>query len=115
MPPNRVGNGRTEEQVAKSNGAKLLGATVKDVPELAREASALDNVSADDAPFLIMHGSEDPGVPIEQSRKLNAKLQEAGVSSEFYCVKGAGHGGPLFATPEVRAKVEAFFRRTLTN
>ncbi len=115
MPPNRVGNGRTEEQVAQSNGAKLLGATVKDVPELAREASALDNVSADDAPFLIMHGSEDPGVPIEQSRKLNAKLQEAGVPSEFQSVKGAGHGGPLFATPEVRAKVEAFFRRTLVN
>lgn len=115
MPPNMVANGRTEEQVAKSNGAKLLGATVKDVPGLAREASALDNVSADDAPFLIMHGSADPGVPIEQSRKLNARLQEAGVATEFHIIKGAGHGGPLFATPEVRAKVEAFFRRTLVK
>ena len=113
MPPNMVANGRTEEQVAKSNGAILLGATVKDVPKLAKEASALDNVSADDAPFLIMHGSEDSGVPIDQSRKLHAALLGAEVPSEFHIVKEAGHGGPLFATPEVRAKVEAFFRRTL--
>ena len=115
MPPNMVANGRTEEQVAKSNGAILLGATVKDVPKLAKEASALDNVSAGDAPFLIMHGSEDPGVPIEQSRKLHAALVKAGVPSEFHIVIGAGHGGPLFATPVVRSKVEEFFRKTLTK
>ncbi|MEM1297256.1 MAG: alpha/beta hydrolase, partial [Verrucomicrobiota bacterium] len=48
MPPNNVGNGRTEEDIAKSNGAKLLGATVRDVPDLARDASALDHVSRDD-------------------------------------------------------------------
>jgi acetyl esterase/lipase len=113
MPPNMIANGRTEEQVANSNGAKLLGATVKDVPDLAKEASALDNVTADDAPFLIMHGSADPGVPTEQSKKLHAKLVSSGVHSEFHIVEGAGHGGPQFSTPEVRAKVEAFFYRTL--
>jgi acetyl esterase/lipase len=34
MPPNNVGNGRTEADVANSNGAKLLRATVRDVPKL---------------------------------------------------------------------------------
>ncbi len=67
MPPNNVGNGRTEEDVANSNGAKLLGCTVKDCPDLAKQASAHDNVSSDDAAFLIMHGDEDPGVPLQQS------------------------------------------------
>jgi hypothetical protein len=42
-------------------------------------------------------------------------LLGAGVPSEFHIVKEAGHGGPLFATPKVRAKVEAFFRRTLVK
>ncbi len=109
MPPNNVGNGRTEEDVANSNGAKLLGCTVKDCPELARQASAYDNVSKDDAPFLIMHGDEDPGVPIQQSIQFHERLQKAGVPSQFEIVEGAGHGGKLFDTPEVKATVFAFF------
>ena len=107
MPPNMKGD------VANSNGAKLLGATVKEVPEMAKEASALDNVSAGDVPFLIMHGGNDPNVPIEQSRKLHEALMKAGVASEFHIVDGGGHGGALFDTEEVRDKVEAFFRKAL--
>ena len=113
MPPNNVGNGRTAEDVANSNGAKLLGATVRDVPEMARDASALDHVTSDDAPFLIMHGDQDPGVPLEQSQKLHAKLINSGVPSRLHIVKGAGHGGKEFATPESRAIVADFFKRTL--
>ncbi|MCB1066288.1 MAG: alpha/beta hydrolase [Verrucomicrobiae bacterium] len=113
MPPNVVSEKRSLEQVAKSNGAKLLGATVRDVPEKAKDASALDQVSKDDAPFLIMHGDADPGVPLEQSAKLHEKLTTAGVPSQFHIVKGAGHGGKEFQTDEVRGKVLAFFRQFL--
>ncbi len=93
MPPNNVGEGRTEEDVANSNGAKLLGCTVKECPELARQASAYDNVSKDDAPFLIMHGDEDPGVPIQQSIQFYERLRKTGVPVQFEVVEGAGHGG----------------------
>lgn len=113
MPPNNVGNGRTEEDVAKSNGAKLLGVTVKDNEKLANDASGLHHVSADDCPFLIMHGSEDPGVPMDQSKRLDAKLTAAGVDSTLHVVEGAGHGGKLFQTPESRSVVSAFFTRHL--
>ncbi len=113
MPPNNVGDGRTEEDVANSNGAKLLGCTVKDCPELARQASAYDNVSKDDAAFLIMHGDEDPGVPIQQSVQFHERLRENGVHSEFVVIEGAGHGGKLFDTPEVKARVLSFFRSRL--
>lgn len=113
MPPNVVSEKRSLEQVANSNGAKLLGATVRDVPEKARDASAFDQVSGDDVPFLIMHGSEDPGVPLEQSRKLHEKLLAAGVPSTFHIVEGAGHGGKEFQADEIRAKVLAFFREHL--
>ena len=56
MPPNNVGNGRTKEDVAKSNGARLLGTTVREVPERAKKVSAFYQVTKDDAPFLIRHG-----------------------------------------------------------
>ncbi|NNE91832.1 MAG: alpha/beta hydrolase [Verrucomicrobiales bacterium] len=115
MPPNTIGNGRTREQVEQSNGAKLLGATVMDVPELAKDASALDQVSADDPPFLIMHGSKDPGVPLEQSQKLHDKLKAAGVESELVVIEGAGHGGKEFQTDEVRNRIRDFFAKHLKN
>jgi dipeptidyl aminopeptidase/acylaminoacyl peptidase len=113
MPPNNVGEGRTEEDVANSNGAKLLGCTVKECPELARQASAYDNVSKDDAPFLIMHGDEDPGVPIQQSIQFYERLRKTGVPVQFEVVEGAGHGGKLFDTPDVKATVRAFFDQYL--
>jgi len=113
MPPNNVGNGRTEEDVANSNGAKLLGCTVKDCPDLAKQASAYDNVSRDDAAFLIMHGDEDPGVPLQQSIQLHDRLRENGVPSTLKVIGGAGHGGKLFDTPEVRETVLQFFDKQL--
>ncbi len=113
MPPNNVGNGRTAEDVAKSNGAKLLGATVREVPKLAADASGIDHVTSDDPPFLIMHGDNDPGVPLEQSQKLHARLVNAGVGSRLHVVQGAGHGGKQFSTDESRSIVARFFKRTL--
>lgn len=113
MPPNNVGNGRTEADIAKSNGAKLLGATVRDVPRLAKDASALDHVSRGDAPFLIMHGTADKGVPLVQSQKLHAKLKTHGVESTLLELEGAGHGGPQFISPEAKKITLEFFNKHL--
>lgn len=109
MPPNMVSQKRTFEQVAQSNGAKLLGAPVPTIPEIASDASALHNVTADDAPTLIMHGSEDPGVPLAQSERFAAALKAAGVPHELHIVDGAGHGGPLFQNDKSRNIVRQFF------
>jgi acetyl esterase/lipase len=113
MPPNVLGNGRSLEDIANSNGAKLLGGTVRDRHELARQASALYQVSSNDPPFLIMHGEKDPGVPVEQSQRLHEKLTAAGVSSSLHIIPGAGHGGKEFQSPEVRKIVLKFFKGRL--
>ena len=113
MPPNNIGNGRTEADVANSNGAKLLGATVKEVPKLAKDASALDNVSGDDSPFLIMHGTADTGVPVRQSEILHKALLKAGVPSTFVALEGAKHGGPEFISPESNQVFLEFFTKHL--
>lgn len=113
MPPNVITKDRTREQVEQSNGAKLLGKAVMDVPDLARDASALHHVSIGDAPFLIVHGAEDPGVPVLQSQLLNKKLKAAGVETELIILQGAKHGGPEFTTDEIHSKVIAFFKKHL--
>lgn len=113
MPPNVVREGWSYEQVSQSNGALLLGAPVPDSPDLAKDASALYQISSDDPPFLIMHGSEDPGVPLAQSIRFHNALKKVGVDAELFVVEGAGHGGPEFKSEEVEAKVLEFFERTL--
>ncbi|MDF1850223.1 MAG: alpha/beta hydrolase [Verrucomicrobiales bacterium] len=113
MPPNVVSEKRTKEQVAQSNGAKLLGAPVPDIPEKAKDASAFYHVTKDDPPFLIMHGSADPGVPVTQSQRFHDALKKAGVASELVILEGAGHGGKEFQTQEVKETVRNFFEENL--
>ena len=115
MPPNTISETRTEADIAESNGAKLLGSTVRDVPELAKQASALYQVSKDDPPFLIMHGEKDPGVPLSQSQRLHEKLLTAGAQSKLQVVTGAGHGGKEFQTSEAKQLVLDFFSKTLKD
>ncbi len=55
-------------------------------------ASPVTYVSADDPPFLILHGEEDELVPLEQSQILLARLQAAGVPAELVVVTNAAHG-----------------------
>ena len=113
MPANTPGPARTDADLAKANGARLLGGIVRDRPELARQASALHQVSGDDPPFLILHGDADPQVPVDQSRRLHATLQAAGVASELHVLPGAGHGGKAFDTPAVRDTLRAFLVRAM--
>ena len=113
MPPNNVGNGRTPEDVANSNGAKLLRATVLDVPDLAKDASALYQASPDDAAFLIIHGDADEGVPVDQSQRLHSALTAAGAASKLIIIPGAAHGGKPFETEAARTTVVEFLNREL--
>ena len=113
MPPNVLSEKRTRADLAKANGALLLGGVVMDQPEKARAVSALHQVSKDDASFLIMHGMDDPGVPVDQSERLHAALKAAGVESTLKLIPGAGHGGKEFDSPESRALIQAFLDRHL--
>jgi acetyl esterase/lipase len=63
-------------------------------------ASAVNYVDEDDAAFLLLHGEEDPVVPISQSEIFEAALSAAGVDVRFIRVEHAGHGfAPTGGTP----------------
>lgn len=91
----------------------LLGGTPAQKPELARLASPVAHVSADDPPFLIQHGDRDPLVPVEQSKLFEAALKAAGVSAALTILPGAGHGGAAFTTTENLEKIYGFFDQVL--
>jgi acetyl esterase/lipase len=74
-----------------SREARLLGAPVGQVPELARAASPLSQVRAGAPPFLIAHGTADRNVPFAQSEALAAALAEAGADVRLEAVDGADH------------------------
>jgi dipeptidyl aminopeptidase/acylaminoacyl peptidase len=60
--------------------------------EIAREASPVTYASADDPPFLVVHGTDDPIVPLQRAELLQAALRQAGVSARLLEIQGAGHG-----------------------
>jgi acetyl esterase/lipase len=57
-----------------------------------REFSPVTWVNQDTAPFLLIHGTEDPVVPFEQSQEFCDNLHAAGGHCELYAVKGGHHG-----------------------
>jgi acetyl esterase/lipase len=76
----------------ENNLVPLLGGTLTEQPEAYRRASPIRYVNKNAPPFLFLHGSEDRIVPLEQSREMAARLQQAGVSARVEVVEGEGHG-----------------------
>lgn len=86
---------------------------VKYTDSVARRASAVYYVNAATPPFMIFHGDDDLLVPIKQSETLYYYLQKYGVDSEFYILKGAGHGADEFYQREVLERIITFLNRVL--
>lgn len=77
------------------NPQRRLFRYITDTTELnkiLKEISPINNVSANDAPVLIIHGDKDNTVPLQQSESLVKKLREANVPVSLTIKKGAGHG-----------------------
>jgi acetyl esterase/lipase len=68
-----------------------LGATREEQPDLYASASPISHVTAAAPPFLVMHGTADKVVPYNQSERMVAALQAAGVPVTFLAFPGGGH------------------------
>ena len=87
---------------ADSPESKYIGAAIQTVPDKAQAANPITYVSADDAPFLIQHGTADCNVPPQQGKILAEALSPAiGADKVTYTlIDGAGHGGSQFSAAE---------------
>lgn len=78
---------------------------------IAKQVSPIYAVSSDDPPTLIIHGDADRLVPLQQSKSIIQKLNEAKVVNELVIVSGKGHGWEDMSAE--RARIADWFDRYL--
>jgi len=91
----------------------LLGGQPDKVPELAQLASPVVHVSKTSPPLLLLHGDQDPQMPVNQSLELEGAYKKLGLDVTLDIVYGAAHGGREFYSPEHLQRTTQFLRRTV--
>lgn len=89
----------------------LLGEQPAHVVQLARLASPVFHVDRLDPPLLLLHGDQDPQMPINQAHELHGAYRKVKAPVQFEVVHGAAHGGAAFYDAERLAAVRGFLRR----
>lgn len=89
----------------------LLGGHPEKPGDLARLASPVEHVSADDPPLLLIHGDQDPQMPIQQSHELHGKYKGVKRPVQFEVVHGGKHGGDEYYTPAMLNLVAEFLEQ----
>lgn len=60
--------------------------------EVLNDLYGRERFDTNDAPIIIIHGTEDPTVLFEEAEKLRDTYNNTGVAYEFYPLQGVGHG-----------------------
>ena len=93
--------------------ALLLGGPMEATAELAELASPVFHVDAQDPPLLLLHGDQDPQMPINQAHELHGVYKEHGLPVHLEVIHGAKHGTPEFFDAKRTALVAEFLREHL--
>lgn len=91
----------------------LLGGQPEEKPELAKLASPVFHVDAADPPLLLLHGDQDPQVPINQAHELHGRYMELKLPVQFEVIHGAVHGGRQFNDAQRITLVASFLEQHL--
>lgn len=102
---------KIDHNAPDSPESKLVGGTLQENPDTAKNASPISWVSAADEPSLIVHGTKDELVPYPQSVDFEKALEAAGVPTILLTVEGGGHGAGF--GPAVDEAVKAFLGQQL--
>ncbi len=81
-----------EPYVRPGNPLREQFPALKFDPTRSDEFSPLKNVTAIDAPTLLVHGDLDELVPLWHSEKMRDALTEAKIPTKLLVIKGAAHG-----------------------
>lgn len=113
-PPDSCTNPMVHD-TPNSPESKLLGCMISSCPALVQQANPITYLSPDDAPFMIRHGTFDCSVAPYNSTLLHNKLDTLGIYNDYYLIPHAGHGGPDFKRPVIKAEYQQFFDSFLKN
>lgn len=89
----------------------LLRGQPEEKPALARLASPVAHVDAGDPPLLLIHGDQDPQMPVAQALEFLGAYERAGLRARFVPIHGGVHGGREFFD-EKRFEIVMEFLRT---
>lgn len=83
--------------------------------EKAADYSPITFVTPDDPPTLLIHGDQDPLVPISNSQIIFDALKAKNVKTDFITIPGAGHGFRGEDRKRSMAATVKWFQETLVN
>jgi acetyl esterase/lipase len=95
--------------------AILLGKPMEQAEDLAKKASPVFQVDANDPPLLIVHGEQDIQVPVNQSLELMAVYKKNSLPVQFEVIPGAGHGGDAFYQGDGLKWMKSFLETVLSK
>ncbi len=88
----RVQANRSDTRKSRSGRNFLREAWGMDDPKYIEANSAIDHVDKFNVPVLIVHGEDDPRVPIQNAKEMRDALQKAGKPFEYMARPKEGHG-----------------------
>jgi dipeptidyl aminopeptidase/acylaminoacyl peptidase len=92
----------------------MLGMKFSEAPELYKQASPVTYVRQECPPLLILHGTGDKTVPLDQSKQLAEACKKAGMEHQLVIVEGAPHSFHLQPKEkDLRPLVLGFFDKHL--
>lgn len=117
-PADFVLRGKTQPGRAyttKSGSFALLGGLRdgKVDPELEKAASPSTYVGPGDPPLLVLHGTKDTTVLLDQSERIVSLYEAADLDATLITLEGAGHGGKGFYDDERLSQVRRFLAKHL--
>jgi acetyl esterase/lipase len=91
----------------------LIGGHPDDLTAIAKMASPVFHVDKNDPPLLLLHGDQDPQMPINQAHELHGVYKDLNLPVEFEVLYGSAHGGKAFFDEERLALVDYFLKKHL--
>lgn len=97
--------------IYETHEGALLGGEAETMRERAYDASPVNFINDGMCPLMILHGDQDPLVPVEISEAFYQKLKAAGLEdrTEFYILKNGGHGTREFFQVSTKNLISEFF------
>ena len=77
-------------------GERVVGVSATDDPGAYRALSPMFTIRPGAPPFLVVHGTVDNLIPVEQARRLVAALREVGTDVTYVELAGAPHAFDVF-------------------
>jgi len=101
--------------LSETHTGALLGGDEATMLERSDAASPLFSISERMCPITILHGDQDPLVPLDMSEDLYRRIAAAGFEdrADLYVVKNGGHGTRELFQPMTKQVILDFFDRHL--